>query len=79
MPSQIPFYHLQARQHCSGKDQLLFLLERANFAPLQSRNYHTNQSQILNVTSVRWKLIDWLTALWHISTERLLVPRNVAK
>jgi len=26
----------------------------------------------------RW-LIDWLTALRHISTERLLVPRNVAK
>jgi len=25
------------------------------------------------------KLIDWLTALRHISTERLLVPRNVAK
>jgi len=24
-------------------------------------------------------LIDWLTALRHISTERLLVPRNVAK
>jgi len=24
-------------------------------------------------------LIDWLTALWHISTERLLEPRNVAK
>jgi len=23
--------------------------------------------------------IDWLTALRHISTERLLIPRNVAK
>jgi len=34
---------VKARQRCNGKDQLLFLWERANFAPLQSRNYLTNQ------------------------------------
>jgi len=39
---------LQARWRRSGKGHCLVVPERANFALLQSRNYATNQHQILN-------------------------------
>jgi len=37
--------------------------------------YNTHRQSLFAIAL----LIDWLTALRHISTERLLVPRNVAK
>jgi len=46
-----------------GKDQLLFLWERANVAPLQSRNNETNHYQILWMMNVgkmkRSVTFDW--------------------
>jgi len=47
--STVPFTGIQFQIICKpgraacGKDHLLFLWERANFAPLQSRNYDANQ------------------------------------
>jgi len=43
--------YFKATSHVQARDHLLFLWERANVAPLQSRNYRTNQHHILN---------DWL-------------------
>jgi len=59
-------YHLQAQQRCSGKDQLLFLWERADFALLQSRNYLTNQYQILNDWLHRWDKENCQILLWLV-------------
>jgi len=38
-----------------------------------------HQNKCIGLVSILGVYVDWLTALRHISTERLLVPRNVAK